>query len=1632
MKNLIYLVLVLSSLTAYGQIIQNVNKTSGTVPKPITQIDSIRFNAVTNQMEIIQTNGNAENHVISDIINVTFSGQLNGTLTTIDCAGGTTTGTLTSGTAANGVSTAISYTGGNAGTYSAQNVASTGVTGLTATLAAGTLANGNGSVTYTITGTPASVGTATFAITLGGQSCSFIINVSAPAAALTTINCASATTTGTLTSGTAANGVSTAISYTGGNAGTYGAQSVASTGVTGLTASLAAGTLANGNGSVTYTITGTPASSGTASFAITLGGQSCSFTVNVSAPAAALSTINCASATTTGTLTSGTAANGVSTAISYTGGNAGTYSAQNVTSTGVTGLIASLVADTLANGNGTITYTITGTPASSGTASFAITLGGQSCSFTVNVSAPAAALTTIDCASATTTGTLMSGTAANGVSTTITYTGGNAGTYSAQNVASTGVTGLTASLVADTLANGNGSVTYTITGTPASVGTASFAITLGGQSCSFTVNVSAPSAALTTIDCAGATTTGTLTSGTAANGVSTTITYTGGNAGTYSAQNVASTGVTGLTASLVADTLANGNGSITYTITGTPASSGTASFPITLGGQSCSFTINVAQPPYPANSVFCAAGITTVLNVTNPITGRIWMDRNLGASQVAISSTDQNAYGDLYQWGRRSDGHQCRTSSTIVTLSSLDQPAHGNFILSTNAQLDWRSPQNTNLWQGVNGVNNPCPSGYRIPTETEMDNERLSWSQNNIVGASASPLKWTLAGFRDASSGMLWDVGSTGIYWSSTVSTTFSSIIGFDTSMASIYFDARASGNSVRCIQEIAGVIGALNCNGAIHIGIPISGQAASNVSASVPYTGGNGGFYAAQNVASTGVTGLTAAIVAGNLANGNGAITYTITGTPASSGTASFAISLGGQSCSFTISVGAIGQYPVGTVNCAGSTLVVDVTNPATGLTWMDRNLGASQVATSSTDQNAYGDLYQWGRRADGHQCRTSPTTATLSSVNQPVHGNFIIINSGNYDWRSPQNTNLWQGVNGVNNPCPSGYRLPTETELNNECLSWGSNNGSGAFAAPLKWTLAGYRNNSNGSLSSVGTSGYYWSSTVSGTFSRGLLFLSSGANMGNGYRARGFTVRCVKETVGAVGAISCNGVTTSGNLISGSVASNVSASLPYTGGNGGYYAVQTTASTGVTGLTASLTQGLLANGNGSVTYTITGTPASAGTASFAISLGGQSCSFTMNVSAPAVLSTINCAGATTTGTLTIGTAANGVSTAISYTGGNAGTYSAQNVASTGVTGLTATLAAGTLANGNGSVTYTITGTPASAGTASFAISLGGQSCIFTVNVSVPAAALGSLDCAGATTTGTLYSGTSANGVSTAISYYGGNAGMYSAQSVSSTGVTGLIATLAAGTLTNGSGSVTYIITGTPASAGTANFAITLGGQSCSFTVSVGVAIGQYPAGTVHCAGSTAVVDVTNPTTGLTWMDRNLGASQVATFSSDQNAYGDLYQWGRRADGHQCRTSPTTAPLSSVDQPAHGNFITSNGGNYDWRSPQNINLWQGVNGVNNPCPSGYRIPTETELTNEYLSWGNSTYLGAFASPLKWTLAGNRYNSNGSLLNGGTDGFYWSSTVAGTYSRCLHFNSSPAQMANLYRASGLAVRCVKN
>ena len=191
------------------------------------------------------------------------------------------------------------------------------------------------------------------------------------------------------------------------------------------------------------------------------------------------------------------------------------------------------------------------------------------------------------------------------------------------------------------------------------------------------------------------------------------------------------------------------------------------------------------------------------------------------------------------------------------------------------------------------------------------------------------------------------------------------------------------------------------------------------------------------------------------------------------------------------------------------GSSVTYGTVSSAGGKCWLDRNLGATQVATSSTDAASYGDLFQWGRAADGHQIRTSGTTTTLSSSNVPGNANFILSSS---NWRSPQNDNLWQGVSGVNNPCPTGFRLPTTAELVTEYSSWSSSGASGAFSSPLKLPAPGFRHYSSGSLINVGLTGDYWSSTFSTTNTNDLWFYT-GQTIGDIARGYGCSVRCIKD---------------------------------------------------------------------------------------------------------------------------------------------------------------------------------------------------------------------------------------------------------------------------------------------------------------------------------------------------------------------------------------------------------------------------------------------------------------------------------------------------------------------------------------
>jgi hypothetical protein len=187
---------------------------------------------------------------------------------------------------------------------------------------------------------------------------------------------------------------------------------------------------------------------------------------------------------------------------------------------------------------------------------------------------------------------------------------------------------------------------------------------------------------------------------------------------------------------------------------------------------------------------------------------------------------------------------------------------------------------------------------------------------------------------------------------------------------------------------------------------------------------------------------------------------------------------------------------------------------------------------------------------------------------------------------------------------------------------------------------------------------------------------------------------------------------------------------------------------------------------------------------------------------------------------------------------------------------------------------------------------------------------------------------------------------------------------------------------------------------------------------------------------TGRKWLDRNLGAASPATSASDWTNAGDLFQWGRQADGHQVivRTGPdlvnvtvtaTTSTLSTTDVPTHALFISTGGSPNDWRSPQNNNLWQGVNGINNPCPAGWRLPTEQEWIGEGLTSLQDGY-----EKLNLTLTGYRF-SDGQFLSPDV-ARYWTSTVSGSNSKRFVSNGGAFSSADAVRVNAYACRCIKN
>ena len=180
------------------------------------------------------------------------------------------------------------------------------------------------------------------------------------------------------------------------------------------------------------------------------------------------------------------------------------------------------------------------------------------------------------------------------------------------------------------------------------------------------------------------------------------------------------------------------------------------------------------------------------------------------------------------------------------------------------------------------------------------------------------------------------------------------------------------------------------------------------------------------------------------------------------------------------------------------------------------------------------------------------------------------------------------------------------------------------------------------------------------------------------------------------------------------------------------------------------------------------------------------------------------------------------------------------------------------------------------------------------------------------------------------------------------------------------------------------------------------------------------------------TFLAHNLGADTSLDPDIPQKGLnGDYYQWGKNA------------PDADVD-----NLIGSTWGDQGGTTA-NGNWTPSSKGPQDPCPAGYRVPSQAEwaavntnntnsLTGAAWSsgpteFGNALHYGPDANGKLLTLpaAGYRTTANGALLNRGSIGYYWSSTEDSSNAYRLNFNSSNVNPAHLhFRSYGFSVRCI--
>ena len=197
-------------------------------------------------------------------------------------------------------------------------------------------------------------------------------------------------------------------------------------------------------------------------------------------------------------------------------------------------------------------------------------------------------------------------------------------------------------------------------------------------------------------------------------------------------------------------------------------------------------------------------------------------------------------------------------------------------------------------------------------------------------------------------------------------------------------------------------------------------------------------------------------------------------------------------------------------------------------GTKWATRNV-AAPGAFAATPESP-GMFYQWSRNI-GWSATVPGDGVVVSGNGEGIDSDGTAFSGATWDETNPSAT-MW-----CDDPCPSGWRLPTQSELETLQIAIGSNpTTSGTWdstnkgvkvsgvdknnaAAYLFLPAAGYRdckNENAGALINVGSYGYYWSNKqglAGNTYAYSLRFTSSSGLILSSTKTFGLPIRCVAE---------------------------------------------------------------------------------------------------------------------------------------------------------------------------------------------------------------------------------------------------------------------------------------------------------------------------------------------------------------------------------------------------------------------------------------------------------------------------------------------------------------------------------------